>query len=110
MIDEIGFHHATSVAELLADRGCAVEIVTPGMVVGQDLGITLDMENWWIRATDKGIVQRTDLVPMGMDGRSITLLHHPTGERRHELAGLGRARRAAAPGRVAVPRARERTV
>ncbi len=80
VIDEIGFHHATSVAELLADRGCAVEIVTPGMVVGQDLGVTLDMENWWIRATDKNIVQRTDLVPMGIDGSSITLLHHPTGE------------------------------
>jgi 2,4-dienoyl-CoA reductase (NADPH2) len=80
VIDEIGFHHATSVAELLADRGCVVEIVTPGMVVGQDLGVTLDMENWWIRATDKGIAQRTDLVPMGMEGRSITLLHHPTGE------------------------------
>jgi 2,4-dienoyl-CoA reductase (NADPH2) len=80
VIDEIGFHHATSVAELLADRGCTVEIATPGMVVGQDLGITLDMENWWIRATDKGIVQRTDLVPMGIDGRTVTLLHHPTGE------------------------------
>jgi 2,4-dienoyl-CoA reductase (NADPH2) len=80
VIDEIGFHHATSVAELLADRGCAVEIVTPGMVVGQDLGVTLDMENWWIRANDKGIAQRTDLVPMGIDGQSVTLLHHPTGE------------------------------
>jgi 2,4-dienoyl-CoA reductase (NADPH2) len=80
VIDEIGFHHATSVGELLADRGCSVEIVTPGMVVGQDLGVTLDMENWWIRASEKGIVQRTDLVPMGMEGRSITLLHHPTGE------------------------------
>ncbi|HWM19749.1 MAG TPA: mycofactocin system FadH/OYE family oxidoreductase 2 [Ilumatobacteraceae bacterium] len=80
VIDEIGFHHATSVAELLADRGCAVEIVTPGMVVGQDLGVTLDMENWWIRANDKGIVQRTDLVPMGIDGQTVTLLHHPTGE------------------------------
>mgnify|MGYP006276345699 CR=1 FL=1 len=40
VVDEIGFHHATSVGELLADRGCNVEIVTPGMVVGQDLGIT----------------------------------------------------------------------
>ena len=57
VIDEIGFHHATSVAELLADRGCTVEIVTNGMVVGQDLGITLDMENWWMRAGAKGIVQ-----------------------------------------------------
>lgn len=79
VIDEIGFHHATSVAELLADRGCSVEITTPGMVVGQDLGITLDMENWWIRAGAKGIVQSTDLVPMGFAGGELTLLHHPTG-------------------------------
>ncbi len=79
IIDEIGFHHATSVAELLADRGCNVEIVTPGMVVGQDLGITLDMENWLIRAHAKGIVQSTDLVPMGLAGNELTLLHHPTG-------------------------------
>jgi 2,4-dienoyl-CoA reductase (NADPH2) len=79
VVDEIGFHHATSTAEVLADRGCHVEIVTPGMVVGQDLGITLDMENWWIRAGEKGIVQTTDLVPMAMEGRTLTLLHHPTG-------------------------------
>ncbi|MCB1002304.1 MAG: mycofactocin system FadH/OYE family oxidoreductase 2 [Acidimicrobiales bacterium] len=79
VIDEIGFHHATSVAELLADRGCRVEVVTPGMVVGQDLGITLDMEHWWMRAGAKGIVQSTDLVPMGFAGNELTLLHHPTG-------------------------------
>jgi mycofactocin system FadH/OYE family oxidoreductase 2 len=83
VIDELGFHHATSVAELLADRGCNVEIITNGMVVGQDLGITLDMENWWMRAGAKGIVQSTDLVPMGMGEpshrRILDLLHHPTG-------------------------------
>jgi 2,4-dienoyl-CoA reductase (NADPH2) len=79
VVDEIGFHHATSVAEVLADRGCNVEIVTNGMVVGQDLGITLDMENWWMRAGAKGIVQSTDLVPMGMADGELTLLHHPTG-------------------------------
>jgi mycofactocin system FadH/OYE family oxidoreductase 2 len=83
VIDELGFHQATSVAELLADRGCTVEIITNGMVVGQDLGITLDMENWWMRASAKGIVQSTDLVAMGMgdpaDRRTLNLLHHPTG-------------------------------
>jgi len=79
VIDEIGFHHATSTAEVLADRGCNVEVIANGMVVGQDLGITLDMENWWIRAGEKGIVQTTDLVPMGMAGRTVDLLHHPTG-------------------------------
>jgi 2,4-dienoyl-CoA reductase (NADPH2) len=79
VIDEIGFHHATSVAELLADRGCRVEVITPGMVVGQDLGITLDMENWWIRAGAKGIVQSTELVPMGIEAGALSLQHHPTG-------------------------------
>ncbi|HEY0520137.1 MAG TPA: mycofactocin system FadH/OYE family oxidoreductase 2 [Ilumatobacteraceae bacterium] len=83
VIDELGFHQATSVAELLADRGCNVEIITNGMVVGQDLGITLDMENWWMRASAKGIVQTTDLVAMGMGSpeqrRTLELLHHPTG-------------------------------
>jgi len=79
VVDEIGFHHATSVAELLADRGCTVEIITPGMVVGQDLGITLDMETWWMRANSKGIVQSTDLVPMAFTNGELTLLHHPTG-------------------------------
>lgn len=82
VIDEIGFHHATSVAELLADRGCQVEIISPGMVVGQDLGITLDMENWWMRASAKGIVQTVERVAQGLDGldgRLLQLLHHPTG-------------------------------
>ncbi len=82
VIDDVGFHQATSVAELLADRGCSVEVVTKGMVVGQDLGITLDMETWWIRASAKGIVQSTDLVGMGFENGELTLLHHPTGENR----------------------------
>jgi len=83
VVDELGFHQATSVAELLADRGCRVEIVTNGMVVGQDLGITLDMEIWNVKAHAKGIDQKVDLVPMGIGdsaGRVVlTLQHHPTG-------------------------------
>jgi mycofactocin system FadH/OYE family oxidoreductase 2 len=88
VVDDLGFHQATSVAELLADRGASVEIMTPGMVVGQDLGITLDMEGWLMRAHAKRIVQSTDLVVMGAtareDGEGVTLdlLHHPTGGER----------------------------
>jgi 2,4-dienoyl-CoA reductase (NADPH2) len=82
VIDELGFHQATSVAELLADRGCRVEILTPGMVVGQDLGVTLDLENWWFRAEAKGIVQTTDAVIVGCDDNGLTVLHHPTGQTR----------------------------
>ena len=88
VVDDLGFHQATSVAELLADRGASVEVMTPGMVVGQDLGITLDMEGWLMRAHAKGIVQSTDLVVMGAtaqenaDGVTLDLLHHPTGAQR----------------------------
>ena len=79
VVDEVGFHQATSVAELLADRGCAVEIATPAMVVGQDLGITLDLEGFNMRAAAKGIAQSTDRVVMGLEPGAALLLHHPTG-------------------------------
>jgi len=79
VVDELGFHQATSVAELLADRGCRVEVLAPAMVVGQDLGVTLDMEGWCTRAAAKGIVQTPDSVVMGMDGGKLQVLHHPTG-------------------------------
>ena len=79
VLDDVGFHQATSVAELLADRGCEVEIITKAMVVGQDLGLTLDMETFWFRAAAKNIVQTTDRVPMGYENGQLLLLHHPTG-------------------------------
>ncbi|HUR13544.1 MAG TPA: FAD-dependent oxidoreductase, partial [Mycobacteriales bacterium] len=80
VVDELGFHQATSVAELLADRGCTVEVCTPGMVVGQDLGITLDLETWNVKAEAKGIRQTTDVVMMAAaPGVVVTLQHHPTG-------------------------------
>jgi 2,4-dienoyl-CoA reductase (NADPH2) len=83
VVDELGFHQATSVADLLADRGCRVTVLTPGMVVGQDLGITLDLEHWNTRAAAKGITQLTDLVPMGWaEDDGLVALHHPTGEER----------------------------
>jgi 2,4-dienoyl-CoA reductase (NADPH2) len=96
VVDELGFHQATSVAEVLADRGCQVEIATNGMVVGQDLGITLDLETWNVRAHAKGIRQATDLVPLGLaetdsleggegGGLVLQLQHHPTGADRNRV-------------------------
>jgi mycofactocin system FadH/OYE family oxidoreductase 2 len=83
VLDDLGFHQATSVAELLADRGCQVRLSTSGMVVGQDLGITLDMETFNVRAHAKGIRQHTDEVVLGAaerDGRiALQVLTHTTG-------------------------------
>ncbi|TDP93984.1 mycofactocin system FadH/OYE family oxidoreductase 2 [Labedaea rhizosphaerae] len=86
VVDDLGFHQATSVAELLADRGCSVRISTSGMVVGQDLGITLDMEMFCVRAHAKGIELTTDEVITGVaegvpaEGVTVQLLKHTTSE------------------------------
>jgi mycofactocin system FadH/OYE family oxidoreductase 2 len=85
VVDELGFHQATSVAEVLADRGASVQILTPGMVVGQDLGITLDMENFCMRAAAKGIALTPDSVVMGWNGSALSVLHHVSGTM-HEVA------------------------
>lgn len=83
VFDELGFHEGTSVAETLAARGVAVTIATPAMIVGQDLGLTLDMEGWQRRAHAAGIAEHTDVVPMALTetghGVRVRLLHHPTG-------------------------------
>lgn len=81
--DELGCHQASSVAELLAARGCTVEIRTPAMVVAQELGTTLDRERFRRTAKELGIGRYTDEVVLGTharDGRvEVWLLHHPTG-------------------------------
>ena len=70
-------------AELLADRGCQVRVTTPGMIVGQDLGITLDMEMFLVRAHARGIRLETDEVVLAgaavSDGLELQMLRHTTG-------------------------------
>jgi len=77
--DDLGAAAATSVAELLAGRGCTVEVVTAAMVVGQDLGLTLDRPGWERRAAGSRIRRTTERLVTAADGRTVRLLHHPTG-------------------------------
>ncbi|HEX4251396.1 MAG TPA: mycofactocin system FadH/OYE family oxidoreductase 2 [Pseudonocardia sp.] len=100
--DELGHQPAASVAVLLAARGCAVELLTPAMVVVQDLGLTLDRERFRRRAHELGIRQSTDRVVLGVtrtgpgadssagpggERLAVDVLHHPTGAReRRECA------------------------
>jgi 2,4-dienoyl-CoA reductase (NADPH2) len=78
--DELGHHAATSVAELLAARGCAVDIMTPAMVVAQDLGSTLDMELFHRRAHRAGIGMITERVVLAATrGLVLTVLEYTVG-------------------------------
>jgi mycofactocin system FadH/OYE family oxidoreductase 2 len=49
IVDDIGFHQATSLAEYLAEGGCRISLVTSAFYVGQHLGVTLDLELWHTR-------------------------------------------------------------
>jgi hypothetical protein len=95
--DELGFHQAPAAAELLAARGCTVEIVTPALVVAQDLGTTLDAELFHRRAHAAGIVLTTERLVTAVDGERVSVLHHPTGAGRSAGSTPWSARRPPSP-------------
>ncbi len=80
IIDRLGFHEATSVAEYLAEQGCRVEIVTPTLYVGQDLGITLDLENWYRRARQLKIVCTPNVSVLNAANGVVTAVHNYSGQ------------------------------
>jgi mycofactocin system FadH/OYE family oxidoreductase 2 len=80
--DQIGFHQATSTAELLAEKGCRVEIVTPQFFVGGDLSITLDIELWYRRGLARGICLTPNHFLAGLGPNSVTIINNYTGQPR----------------------------
>ena len=80
VLDMVGFHQATSTVELLAERGANVEVFTTSLTVGQDLGLTLDWENWHRRVLARGVRLTTSVAPLGVEGGVITAVHAYSGE------------------------------
>ena len=80
VIDRLGFHEATSTAEFMADQGCKVEVVTPTLYVGQDLGVTLDLENWYRQARRLGIVCTPNHSVLSIADGVVTALHNYSGQ------------------------------
>lgn len=71
LVDLVGFHQATSTAEWLAQRGHRVELLTPTLTAGQDLGLTLDLENWHRRVLALGLRIFTSVAPLGYQPGSV---------------------------------------
>jgi 2,4-dienoyl-CoA reductase (NADPH2) len=80
VVDRLGFHEATSVAEYLGEQGCEVEVITPTLYVGQDLGVTLDLENWYRQARRLGIKCTPNHSPLSIEGKTVTALHNYSGQ------------------------------
>ncbi|MFC7329807.1 FAD-dependent oxidoreductase [Marinactinospora rubrisoli] len=85
VVDGLGFHEAPGAAELLADRGCRVEIVTAALLVGRELAATLDLESWSVRAAARGVTETCEhrVTSVTTDGAAapltVALMHEPTG-------------------------------
>jgi 2,4-dienoyl-CoA reductase (NADPH2) len=83
IVDQLGFHEATSCAELLAEAGKAVRVVTQTLYVGQDLGVTLDLEHWYRRARALGIACIPDHSAINIDDEgALQAVHNYTGQPR----------------------------
>jgi len=80
LIDRLGFHEATSTAEFMAEQGCAVEVVTQTLYVGQDLGVTLDLENWYRQARRLGIRCTPNHSVLSIEEGVVTALHNYSGQ------------------------------
>lgn len=82
LIDTLGFHEATSTAEFLAEQGCRVEVLTQTLYVGQDLGVTLDLEHWYRRARKLGIRTTPDHTVLWIEPGSVHVIHNYSGQQR----------------------------
>jgi hypothetical protein len=80
--DQVGFHQATGTAELLAEKGCKVEFVTPQFFAGGDLSVTLDIELWYRRALAKGMQLTADHFLGNLGPNNATIINNYTGQPR----------------------------
>jgi mycofactocin system FadH/OYE family oxidoreductase 2 len=80
--DQIGFHQATSVAELLAEKGCVVEVVTPQFYAGGDLSVTLDIELWYRRALARHMRLTPNHFLASLHPAGATIINNYTGQPR----------------------------
>jgi len=73
VIDETGSYAAASVAELLADQGRPVEMVTDDMFVSTELAQTFDLGLWYQRALSKGITFSPQTVVRKISGDTVVV-------------------------------------
>ena len=80
IIDQVGFYQASGVAEPLSDQGKNVEVLSPSLYVGQNLGGTLDLEMWYQRSRKKGITLTPNYTLMGIEGNTVRAIHNYSGQ------------------------------
>lgn len=80
VIDQVGFHQATSAVEFLANRGVKVDVLTASLYAGQDLGLTLDLENWYRRVLALGVNIVPNVSPLSFSNNSVQAIGNYNGQ------------------------------
>jgi 2,4-dienoyl-CoA reductase (NADPH2) len=76
ILDDIGSHQATSLAEYLLDGGCRITLVTSAFQVGQHLGVTLDLELWHARTAERPVTLLPGHIVLDVRGDPVLLDIH----------------------------------
>ncbi|MCF8095475.1 MAG: mycofactocin system FadH/OYE family oxidoreductase 2 [Desulfobacteraceae bacterium] len=71
LIDLNGHHHGTGIAELLADQGKKVHVLTPALFQGSALGPLQDLYLTRQRLTAKGVVCTPDIAVLEINGTVV---------------------------------------
>lgn len=80
IIDDIGFHQASSTAEYLSYLNKKVFILTAGLYAAPDLMTTMDIQLWYRRALDQEIEMITNSIVRSIDKTSVTIFNHYNGQ------------------------------
>ncbi len=71
LIDNDGHHQATGLAELLADQGKAVHVITTSLFIGSQLGPLQDLELSRRRLADRGVTSTQDIAVLSIQGKLV---------------------------------------
>ena len=85
ILDESADYLALGLAEILADGGAEVEVVTPHMFVGEDLVGTLDLVHVVPRLIDKGVTLSAQQMVERIDGEHVEVVSVWSGAQRREI-------------------------
>jgi len=82
IVDDIGFHQGTSLADYLAYLGKKVFILSPGLYVAPEVMSTHDLQLWYKRALGQGVEMITDSMVRNIGQDEVTVFNHYTGQER----------------------------
>ena len=74
-----GLKHKLMLALITRMAGHRVDVLTPTLSAGQDLGLTLDLENWHRRVLALGVRIVTSVAPLGFERGKVQAVHAYSG-------------------------------